>query len=158
CRRVVAIGRREVLGLYRRIGLQLLGREIRSGAVRYELMTASAEELRRQVPRYEGILKHLEPRVQWGLDLPYRYPPAACPHGAAFFAASGAPFDSLARRTAVINADVLDAWFPPAPAALAALREHLPWLVRTSPPADAGGLVRTVARVRGVPADSVLPG
>ena len=42
--------------------------------------------------------------------------------------------DHLERSHSVINADVLDAWFPPAPGVLAALREHLPWLLRTSPP------------------------
>src|SRR5206468_2656531 len=51
-----------------------------------------------------------------------------------------------------------DDWFPPSPRVIAALQEHLPWLLRTSPPAACEGLVRTIARVRGVTPDSVLPG
>ena len=54
--------------------------------------------------------------------------PAACFHGGAFFEAIGAKFDSLERCREIINADVLDAWFPPSPKVLGALQEHLPWL------------------------------
>lgn len=81
---------------------------------------------------------------------------APCVHGGGFFEAVGDAFDDLGRHESVINADVLDAWFPPSPKALAALREHLDWLVRTSPPTHAEGLVRTIAAVRGVPQESLL--
>src|SRR5262245_31233387 len=84
--------------------------------------------------------------------------PAPCFHGGAFFQAIGEQFDHLERRLHIINADVLDAWFPPAPGVLAALQEHLPWLVRTSPPADCGGLLRTVASVRGLDPQCLVPG
>lgn len=81
-----------------------------------------------------------------------------CFHGGAFFEAIGEDFADLDRRHDVINADVLDAWFPPAPAVLCALHEHLPWLLRTSPPTHARGLSAAIARVRGVPSPCVLPG
>jgi len=81
-----------------------------------------------------------------------------CFHGGAFFEAVGEDFRTLGRHGEIINADVLDAWFPPAPAVLDALREHLPWLARTSPPTHAGGLVRAVAEARGVSLECVLPG
>ncbi len=84
-------------------------------------------------------------------------PPAPCAHGGAFFDAIGDELDDLSRRAEVINADVLDAWFDPAPEVLAPLREHLPWLLRTSPPTHAEGLVRVIARERGVPEACVLP-
>ena len=83
---------------------------------------------------------------------------APCFHGGAFFEAIGPRFDDLGRAAQVVNADVLDAWFPPAPQALKALREHLPWLVRTSPPTDCGGFLEVVAEQRGVPAECLLPG
>jgi histidinol-phosphate/aromatic aminotransferase/cobyric acid decarboxylase-like protein len=83
--------------------------------------------------------------------------PEPCAHGGAFFEALGEEFDDLHRRAGVVNADVLDAWFDPAPGVLEALREHLPWLLRTSPPTHAEGLVRVIARERGVPAGCVLP-
>lgn len=82
--------------------------------------------------------------------------PGPCAHGGASFDAVGNEFDHLERRDGVINADVLDAWFDPAPAVVAALREHLPWLLRTSPPTHAEGLVRVIARTRDVAPDSVL--
>ena len=58
----------------------------------------------------------------------------------------------------MIGGDVIDAWFPPAPGVLDALRDDLPWLLRTSPPADCRGLVETIAAVRGVEPAQVLPG
>ena len=87
-----------------------------------------------------------------------RSAPMPCFHGGAFFEAVGEDFDTLGRKADIINADVLDAWFPPAPGVLEALHEHLPWLARTSPPTHAAGLVRAISRARGVPADSLLTG
>jgi histidinol-phosphate/aromatic aminotransferase/cobyric acid decarboxylase-like protein len=82
----------------------------------------------------------------------------SCFHGGAFFAAIGEEFDRLERRRDVVNADVLDAWFPPSPRALAALREALPWILRTSPPTRCEGLLRVIARERDVPIESLVPG
>src|SRR5690606_3858218 len=79
-------------------------------------------------------------------------------HGGAFFEAVGPGFDDLGRRREVINADVLDAWFDPAPGVLAALRDHLPWLCRTSPPTRCEGLLAGIARARGAPAECIVPG
>jgi histidinol-phosphate/aromatic aminotransferase/cobyric acid decarboxylase-like protein len=81
-----------------------------------------------------------------------------CFHGGAFFQTVGERFDALERSRTIINADVLDAWFPPAPAVLEALTEHLPWLLRTSPPTHCSGLIETIAEVRGVAPENVLPG
>lgn len=82
--------------------------------------------------------------------------PEACAHGGAFFEALGEEFDHLGRRGDIVNADVLDAWFDPAPGVVEALRAHLPWLLRTSPPTRSEGLVRVIGRVRGVPPAQVL--
>jgi histidinol-phosphate/aromatic aminotransferase/cobyric acid decarboxylase-like protein len=81
-----------------------------------------------------------------------------CFHGGAFFSAVGENFDSLERARAVINADVLDAWFPPAPEVIEAVTEYLPWLLRTSPPTHCTGLIEAIAEARGVPAENILPG
>jgi histidinol-phosphate/aromatic aminotransferase/cobyric acid decarboxylase-like protein len=83
---------------------------------------------------------------------------ARCEHGGASFTAIGDEFDDLSRRCAVIAADVLDAWFDPAPEVLDALRDHLAWSVRSSPPASCEGFVRAVARARGVHEDCIVPG
>ena len=79
-------------------------------------------------------------------------------HGGAFFSAIGDEFDDLSRRDSIINADVLDAWFDPAPAVIEALRAHLPWIVRTSPPTGSEGMCRAIARARGVRDESIVAG
>jgi histidinol-phosphate/aromatic aminotransferase/cobyric acid decarboxylase-like protein len=155
--RVVAIGRREVLGLYRRVGLRPLGRVIQSGAVTYELLSASMVELLERLRHYAIALRQLEPRVDWRMGMPFPVA-AGCFHGGASFEAIGDEFDHLERDDAVINADVLDAWYPPSPRVVAALRDRLPWLLRTSPPTHAEGLTRVIARERGVGPESILVG
>lgn len=154
-RRIVAIGRREVLGLYLRIGLRPLGRQIQSGAVTYELLTASVVELRQQLLRYALSLRQLEPSIDWQLGLPFS-PSPGCFHGGAAFETIGDEFDHLDRIGTVINADVLDAWFEPSPRVLDALREHLPWMLHTAPPLHADGLTRVIARTRGVGPENIL--
>jgi len=82
----------------------------------------------------------------------------ACYHGGAFFDAIGEEFDALERRHDIINADVLDAWFPPSPKVIAALEEDLSWLLRTSPPTNCEGMQRVIARSRGVEPENILCG
>jgi histidinol-phosphate/aromatic aminotransferase/cobyric acid decarboxylase-like protein len=53
---------------------------------------------------------------------------------------------------------VLDAWFPPAPAVVESIEHELPWLLRTSPPADCGGLVDAIAAARDLDPAAILPG
>ena len=48
------------------------------------------------------------------------------------------------------DADVLDAWFPPARGVLATLHDDLPWLLRTLPPTSCAGLIEALATARGV--------
>ena len=155
--RIVAIGRQEVLSLYRSGGMISTGCRVRSGAVNFELLHAPTETIRRTIDRFTALLGKLEAKTDWQLDMPFRKP-AVCFHGGTFFKAIGERFDSLERARTIINADVLDAWFPPSPKVVATLQEHLPWLLRTSPPSDAGGLIEAIAEARGVPAECVLPG
>lgn len=155
--RIVAIGRREVLELYLKTGLELVGRSAQSGAVTYNLLHASTAGLRTRLQMFAGLLERLEEKTDWQLSFPFRKP-TACFHGGAFFSAVGESFATLERSRNVINADVLDAWFPPAPGVLAALQEHLPWLLRTSPPTACAGLTETIAQARGVEPENILPG
>lgn len=67
-------------------------------------------------------------------------------HGGASFDAVGADFAELERRHEIVDADVLDAWYDPAPAVLESVREHLPWLLKTSPPTHGDGLRRAIAQ------------
>ena len=55
-----------------------------------------------------------------------------CYHGGAFFEAIGPEFDHLERRHKIINAGVLDAWFPPSVRVIAALQQDVPCLFRTA--------------------------
>lgn len=79
-------------------------------------------------------------------------------HGGRFFEAIGTDFHDLSRAQSVISADVLDAWFDPAPRVIEKLRECLPFLMRTSPPVHAHGLVSAISEVRGVPAANLCLG
>lgn len=75
-----------------------------------------------------------------------------------FFEEIGPGFDTLDRSKVIVNADVLDAWFPPSPRVLSTLQEHLPWLIRTSPPTQCEGLREAIANHRGVLPDNILLG
>jgi histidinol-phosphate/aromatic aminotransferase/cobyric acid decarboxylase-like protein/GNAT superfamily N-acetyltransferase len=154
---VVAIGRREVLDLYLKAGLEPTGQSAQSGAVTYDLLHATTATLRARLREFSGLLDRLEEKTDWQLSFPFRKP-TACFHGGAFFSVIGERFDSLERSPTIINADVLDAWFPPAPGVLETLGEHLPWLLRTSPPTGCEGLIETIAERRGVMAENILPG
>src|SRR6266478_9140775 len=155
--RIVAIGRREVLDMYLRSGLEPLGQSVRSGAVTYDLLQVTIAALRERMKNFGGLIERLESKTVWQLNFPFRKP-AGCFHGGAFFDAIGTRFDALDRSRAIINADVLDAWFPPLPKVLVSLQEYLPWLLRTSPPTDCDGLIETIAQARGIGPQNVLPG
>lgn len=157
-RTVVAIGRREVVGLYRRVGLEEVGPHVTTGAVTYHLMKAEVTRLRAHVDGVAAALERLEDRVDWRIPgVPFRAA-TACYHGGAFFDAIGDDFEDLARKDAVVSADVLDAWFDPAPGVLSALCRHLPFALKTSPPTHSAGMRRAIARARRVPEESLLCG
>ena len=154
---IVALGRDEVLHLYRSVGMRAVGPTARSGAVLYHLLEAPTDAVRAAIAPRQRIVDRLEQDVRWELPVPFMGAPA-CYHGGAFFDAIGDEFGTLDRSNTVISADVLDAWFPPSPSVMEAIEAHLPWLVRTSPPTSCAGLVRTIARVQGVGAECILPG
>lgn len=156
-RSIVAIGRREVLGLYEKAGFVPAGRSILSGQVTYELMSTNVERARAWAARHACVIRRLEGSIDWRLDLPL-FRAEDCEHGGSFFRAIGDDFTALDRRHAIINADVLDAWFPPAPAVQHSLTECLEWTMRTSPPTHCEGLLRAIAAARGVPERCLVPG
>ena len=153
--RVIAIGRRAVRQIYVKAGLRSFGREFSSGSVHFVLMSGLVADIRQRIE--PALLVRLEHEASWDLAVPF-HKPADCFHGGAFFEAIGDGFERLDRSTSVINADVLDAWFPPSPHVISALNEYLPWILRTSPPVGCEGMIRTIARTRGVDDDCILPG
>jgi len=157
-RTIVAIGRADLLDWYQRIGFRLMGLQTASGRVVYELMTASVDDLQAHVTAFSRTMSRLSRQCHQGHAPGPADATEACTHGGAFFDAIGDEFETLDRRHSCINADVLDAWFDPAPAVMHALTEHLAFAVRTSPPVHAGGMRRAIARARGVPEAAILPG
>jgi len=153
---LVAIGRREVVGMYSYCGMKPTGTLTRSGAVEYELMTGTVEEVHQAIAPMTRSFERLTDAVDWQLPFAFR-PTDHCDHGGAFWDVLGEDFSDLGRSQQVINADVLDAWFEAAPAVLSAIVKNLPLLVRTSPPTHAEGLVKAISRARGVPAPCILP-
>ena len=152
---IVGMGRQAVLGVYRKVGLETTGPTVQSGAVHFDLMRTPVERLRRQLR--PSWLARIERHVEWRLPFPVS-PYASCFHGGASIDAIGETFDRLSHRDEIINADVLDAWYPPSPRVVTALQDHLSWLTRTSPPAGCAGMLRTIARVRGVDERCLVPG
>jgi histidinol-phosphate/aromatic aminotransferase/cobyric acid decarboxylase-like protein/GNAT superfamily N-acetyltransferase len=154
---IVAIGRREILDLYLKIGLKPLGYKVRSGAVDFELLTEKVSTLNNRVKRYEKGLRDIQDEINWQLTAPFNKK-KACFHGGAFFKAIGEEFDNLEKSKVIINADVLDAWYPPSPKVIMALQEYLPWLSRTSPPLSCEGMVKVIARTREIDPENILTG
>ena len=69
-RRIIAIGRSEVEGVYLKAGLQPLVRRVRAGAVTFELMTATVEALRLRADCRIQLLARLVRSADWRLDIP----------------------------------------------------------------------------------------
>ncbi|MET8568465.1 aminotransferase class I/II-fold pyridoxal phosphate-dependent enzyme [Streptomyces sp. NPDC004783] len=158
-RKVMAMGRTELLGMYLAAGLSPAGRTVRSGAVTFEVLTGEVAELaRRAHERYGTTLERLRSAVDWRLDTAFTARPDGCEHGGASFTAIGADFRTLERRRRIVTADVLDAWFPPAPGVRAVLAEDPDWIARTSPPAGAEGLLSEIAAVRALPVGALAVG
>jgi histidinol-phosphate/aromatic aminotransferase/cobyric acid decarboxylase-like protein/N-acyl-L-homoserine lactone synthetase len=145
-RRIVAIGRQEILRLYERCGLTSCNLSARSGAVNYQLMIGETSVMATRATELHNVIGRERPLEQH------------CYHGGAFYEAVGDRFDDLSRRNEVINSDTLDAWFSPSPNAIKALRDNLAWIMRTSPPTHANGLEAVIAESRNVDASAVLAG
>jgi histidinol-phosphate/aromatic aminotransferase/cobyric acid decarboxylase-like protein len=155
---IVGIGRREILQLYTHIGMRPLGWTARSGAVEYELMMVDIAEARASAEALEPLIGRLERQIDWQMTgITFRRE-RACYHGGAFWDELGPELDDLDRSGSIINADVLDAWFDPAPEVTAAVASHLPFALKTSPPTNCEGMRRVIARARGVPESAILPG
>jgi histidinol-phosphate/aromatic aminotransferase/cobyric acid decarboxylase-like protein len=156
-KQIIAMGRTDVLSIYLKHGAKYLNHQIKSGAVTFELLEASVQQLRGFAERHHRYYEKLSREVIWELEYPF-FKAECCFHGGAFFEAIGTSFDELDRKESVVNADVLDAWFPPSPKAIDAIREQLPWLMRTSPPTHSEGLRSEIARARGLAGENILPG
>lgn len=155
--RIMAIGRLEVLDMYIKGGLIPHGIKIQSGKVTYELVSATMERMLNIRDRFIKLAEKSTKYFVWDMDFPIT-PDTSCYHGGAFFSSIGNTFDALEKSNFIINADVLDAWFPPSPKVISKLQEYLPWIIRTSPPTLCEGLIKTISEKRNIPCSSILPG
>ncbi|MEC9476920.1 MAG: histidinol-phosphate transaminase [Planctomycetota bacterium] len=155
--RMMVIGRKEIVSIYKKSGFQDHGIELIRGKVTFHLMSTTVDRARAVADSKPGLISRIEKTIDWQLTESLRKP-AACFHGGGFFQDVGEDFRSLSSHQEIVNADVLDAWFSPAPGVLESLSEHLDWLVRTSPPTGCEGLIESIATARGVPSSRILPG
>ena len=156
---IVAIGRREVMNLYERAGLQSHGLHAQAGDVTYELMSAEVESLCSHLSKFSRLIQRFERSVDIAEipGMPHESE-SGCFHGGAFWEVIGDTFETLERRESIISADVLDAWFEPAPAVVQALERCLSFALKTSPPTGGEGMRHVIARARGVSKNSILTG
>lgn len=146
---IIAIGHSEVIDMYVKMGMCRSDNTFKYGSLEYEVLISTTVRLAKVLEKYTQKVKLLRNRIDWKLDIPFEKE-KKCFHGGAFFDAIGANFENLKKREEVINADVLDAWFPPCPESQKAISENLEWIMRTSPPNHAEGLVQAIAENRGV--------
>ena len=155
---IIAIGRSEVLDIYLKLGFKSTNKMVKAGEVTFTLIHGKVEELNNFIEKnFKDFLLKIKRLCDWKLAIDF-FKPANCYHGGAFFDAIGNEFDDLDKRRDIINADVLDAWFDPAPKLINELQNHLSWISKTSPPTDCIGLANGIAKARGIKLDNILPG
>lgn len=74
---IIAMGRTEVLSIYESFGAQLLGCQIVSGAVTFELMKTSVSHLQRLAVERRSMVTRFGDYVDWNLGFSYLKAPAA---------------------------------------------------------------------------------
>ena len=154
---IVAICRDDLMNMYEKAGLHKLGYHAQSGKLIFELCVSEIEDIDLRLKNNNRLLKYLESRIDW--KLPFLFlKPAACYHGGSFFKAIGEDLQHLEMAKQIINADVLDAWFPPSLKVLKTIQENLSYLLQTSPPTNAEGLIKVISQIRGINEQAVLPG
>ncbi|MFT5233867.1 MAG: histidinol-phosphate/aromatic aminotransferase/cobyric acid decarboxylase-like protein [Candidatus Krumholzibacteriia bacterium] len=81
-----------------------------------------------------------------------------CFHGGQLFCSVGQDFSRLRNRDLSYAADVLDAWYPPAPAVIETLKSHLPWTCRTSPPPSNLNIISLISSEYQLGAEQIVLG
>lgn len=155
--KIIAMGRSDLLDMYFRVGMKKLNKSFKSGAVSYDLIGAKVIEISKKIENLEPLIKRIKKLVEWKLGINF-YQPRECYHGGAFFDAIGNEFDDFSKIDEIISADVLDAWYPPSPLVQEIILKEIPWVMKTSPPTRAEGLVKIISRTRGIQEKSIMVG
>ena len=146
---IVASARRDLVPIYARYGFQAVwDAAYTTGAVSY------IPGYLVDIPTYTRAIEPAPamPHQTWTLPYPARLP-HACLHG-------NGSIDSMTPHHGV-HADVLDAWYDPAPSVLATLSnttQQTAWKVKTSPPCQATLLARDIAAHRKVQEQNIVCG
>lgn len=128
---IEAMARQEVLPLYLRVGMRPVpGAAVQVGSVQYVHVHAHVSDILHRPPT----------RVEWRLPFPVATT-APCAHG-------GKGLEALDPEG--INADVLDAWFPPAPSVVREFVEHASD-IHVTPPAQPAELARILSSAKKLP-------
>jgi len=154
---IVAICRNDLVKMYSKAGLQVLDVSAQSGKITYQLSIATINGLEKMIQKKIRLYDWLKTKIDWQLPFMF-FAPSECFHGGSFFKAIGEDLQALQKAEQIINADVLDAWFPPSPQVLNALTNNLSWLLQTSPPTYSSGLIKVIAEVRGINERCILAG
>lgn len=156
----IGMGRREIMKLYQRIGFRDCGMRIQSGDVEFVLMTIDHSVVDKSIRTTERWQRWIAKQIDWRFDFSFESAndDQPCYHGGQSIRAMGCDIQKIDDQIRVINADVLDAWFPPSPQAVRLLGAHLPWMMRTSPPTNAEEIREKIAEARGIPVGAVVTG
>jgi histidinol-phosphate/aromatic aminotransferase/cobyric acid decarboxylase-like protein len=156
---LVVMARVGVTRIYERFGFRSIGMTVRVGSVDYVLMTVVLARILDVVdPHVVRLVQETQRRIDWRLEVPFLSSIDHGDHGGRSIAELGADFTNRSERDVVVPADVLDAWFPPAPGVVDIGGTEASWLYRTSPPALAGGVVAEISHARQVPPECVVVG
>ena len=137
---VEAMARSELLPIYVAAGFRAAPNAVmtRVGEVRYVHINAKVEDMRGKV--YWPVS---DDTCRWAMPCDLR-PTRKCVHG-------GMGLETLAPDPSHIHADVLDAWFPPAPAVIAELSSAIEESAAgMTPPREPSELLKALADSRGV--------
>jgi histidinol-phosphate/aromatic aminotransferase/cobyric acid decarboxylase-like protein/ribosomal protein S18 acetylase RimI-like enzyme len=141
--RIIIQARRELLGMYRAFGFAVDPSTFQVGNVAYHIARADIVDIRAHIGtrRPSGLL--------W--DLPFDSESTSpCFHG-------GGGLD-LAGGKRCIQADVLDAWYPPAPNVVSAVSRDLARHMHVTPPTGSPELVHAIATSRGIDPKNIIIG
>jgi histidinol-phosphate/aromatic aminotransferase/cobyric acid decarboxylase-like protein len=143
---VLTLGHDRIVPMYLRYGARRMGVRVRAGAIEYEILHTKIGSLREAV----GGLGHLDQLL--------RREDGRCAHGGRALTVCGPRLEHVDALDRCVEADVLDAWFPPAPGVLDALTRHTERLARSSPPPSGEPLLAAIAEHWHVPRVNVVLG
>jgi histidinol-phosphate/aromatic aminotransferase/cobyric acid decarboxylase-like protein/ribosomal protein S18 acetylase RimI-like enzyme len=139
-RDVVTIGHDAVVAMYERYGAQKAGIRVRAGSVDYDVLYTSMSSLRAARARLDHVTRLIDRE-----DRALAPRPARCVHGGRAIVHAGSGLETIEALDRIVDADVLDAWFPPSPRAIEAITRHAVRLARTSPPPSGEPLIAAIA-------------